>query len=88
MQAAALFFARKHDIMNKKALPVWGGGDGCRCYMFVPDGSGALINLNNGCKNAAYSQNIYGIDPVVQSYVVTEYTEDARIPVFGMKNGR
>ena len=29
MQAAALFFARKHDIMNKKALPVWGGGDGC-----------------------------------------------------------
>ena len=28
MQAAALFFARKHDIMNKKALPVWGGGDG------------------------------------------------------------
>ena len=29
MQVAALFFARKHDIMNKKALPVWGGGDGC-----------------------------------------------------------
>lgn len=29
MQAAVLFFARKHDIMNKKALPVWGGGDGC-----------------------------------------------------------
>lgn len=29
MQAAALFFARKHDIMNKKALPIWGGGDGC-----------------------------------------------------------
>ena len=29
MQAAALFFARKHDIMNKKALPVWGGGNGC-----------------------------------------------------------
>ena len=24
-----MFFARKHDIMNKKALPVWGGGDGC-----------------------------------------------------------
>jgi len=29
LQAAALFFARKHDIMNKKALPVWGGGDEC-----------------------------------------------------------
>ena len=24
-----MFFARKHDIMNKKALPVWGGGNGC-----------------------------------------------------------
>lgn len=56
-------------------------------YMFVPNGSGALIDLNNGCKNAAYTQNIYGIDPVAQSYVVTEYTQTARLPVFGMKNG-
>lgn len=75
-------------ISRIRVLPFFGAaGTDADGYMFVPDGSGALINLNNGCKNAAYSQNIYGIDPVVQSYVVTEYTEDARIPVFGMKNG-
>ncbi|MFW5985511.1 MAG: DUF5696 domain-containing protein, partial [Halanaerobiaceae bacterium] len=32
-------------------------------YMFVPDGSGAIINLNNGKTDSpAYSQDIYGPD--------------------------
>lgn len=70
-----------------RILPFFGAaGMKAEGYMFVPNGSGALIYLNNGCKNASYTQNIYGIDPVTQSYIVTEYTQAARLPVFGMKN--
>lgn len=57
-------------------------------YLFVPNGSGSLINFNNGkTKNAAFSQYVYGMDPVTQSYIVTENTENLRLPVFGIKNG-
>ena len=46
-------------ISRIRVLPFFGAaGTDADGYMFVPDGSGALINLNNGCKNAAYSQNI------------------------------
>ena len=35
-------------------------------YMLIPDGSGALINFNNQkASYGAYSQNVYGRDPVL-----------------------
>lgn len=75
-------------ITRLRVLPFFGAaGAEAEGYMVVPDGSGALIYLNNGCTSPAYMQNVYGIDPVVQSYVVTDLTETARLPVFGMKNG-
>lgn len=54
-------------------------------YILVPDGSGALINLNSGNQATAYNQAIYDIDPVAQNYVVIEVTECARLPIFGIK---
>ena len=75
-------------ITRLRVLPFFGAaGTEAEGYMMVPDGSGALIHLNNGASAAAYMQNVYGIDPVVQSYVVTDLTETVRLPVFGMKNG-
>lgn len=75
-------------ITRLRVLPFLGAaGVEADGYMMVPDGSGALINLNNGCTGAAYMQNVYGIDPVAQTYLVTELMETARLPVFGMKNG-
>ena len=56
-----------------------------RGYILVPDGSGALINLNSGNQATAYNQAIYDIDPVAQNYVVIEETECARLPIFGIK---
>lgn len=55
-------------------------------YMLVPDGSGALIRLNNG-KLAAepYDLPIYGEDG---TYVVKEKAQEnevSRLPVFGLK---
>lgn len=57
-------------------------------YMVVPNGSGSIINFNNGKTNVAdYSQYIYGMDPVSQEYTVLENTEKARLPLYGIANG-
>lgn len=57
-------------------------------YMVVPNGSGSIINFNNGKTNVAdYSQYIYGMDPVSQAYTVLENAETARLPLFGICNG-
>jgi hypothetical protein len=54
-------------------------------YMVVPNGSGAVINFNNGKKSAAaYSQYIYGIDPMVANYTTLEESDDARLPIFAL----
>lgn len=54
-------------------------------YMLVPNGTGSLINFNNGKKVERYNQYIYGIDETQQSYTVVERTTKAKMPVFGIK---
>lgn len=57
-------------------------------YMVVPNGSGALINFNNGKNStAAYGQFVYGADSVDASYTKVEMTIKARMPVFGICRG-
>jgi len=54
-------------------------------YMVVPNGSGSIINFNNGKLNsAAYSQYIYEIDPMVANYTTLENIDGARLPIFGI----
>ncbi|HKL99272.1 MAG TPA: DUF5696 domain-containing protein, partial [Mobilitalea sp.] len=54
-------------------------------YMVVPNGSGSIINFNNGKTSAAdYSQYVYNIDPLSDSLAQTEYTEQARLGLFGI----
>lgn len=54
-------------------------------YILVPNGSGSLIRFNNGKIEALdYSQSIYGMDPLAESYVVLENEEKARLPLFGL----
>ena len=54
-------------------------------YMVVPNGSGSLIYFNNG-KNSAlpYSQYVYEIDPLADTYTTLEPEEVARIPLFAI----
>lgn len=57
-------------------------------YMFVPDGTGSLIYLNNGKRNAeVYSQRVYGLDQNDNAWRRTQIAERVRFPVFGMKAG-
>ena len=61
------------------------GGINEKGYMVVPNGSGSIINFNNGKTNANdYSQYIYGMDPLADSLTQTEYTEKARLALFGI----
>ncbi|MBR6223956.1 MAG: hypothetical protein IKQ71_11040 [Lachnospiraceae bacterium] len=57
-------------------------------YMMVPNGSGSLIYFNNGKGKVTagndYSENIYGMDPMLADYTVREITESPKLPVFGM----
>lgn len=55
-------------------------------YMFVPDGSGALIHLNNNKKNAeAYNLPVYGSDGTYDVKEKIQTNETTRMPVFGIK---
>lgn len=54
-------------------------------YMVVPNGSGSLINFNNGKVNAAsYSQYIYDIDPLASTFTTIENVISAKLPLFGI----
>lgn len=54
-------------------------------YIVVPNGSGALIRFNSGKTNTpAYSQYVYGMDPVESDYVSTQHIETARLPIYGL----
>lgn len=54
-------------------------------YIVVPNGSGSLINYNNGKElENVYSQYIYGMDPLADTYTQLETVETARLPLCAM----
>ncbi|MFW5987859.1 MAG: DUF5696 domain-containing protein [bacterium] len=77
-------------LLNIGVLPHFSAADNQdEGYIFVPDGSGALINLNNGKTDASdYNEPIYGQDyaqnPLDEK---NNYPEQNHMPVFGMKKG-
>ena len=57
-------------------------------YIFVPDGSGAIIELNNGKGNyTSYSQPVYGRDITQVKEVQPDETEQALLPVMAITKG-
>lgn len=63
-----------------------GTGDD-RGYIFVPDGSGALIEFNNNSQTL-YSADVYGEDISLDAVLKKNVVSPVRMPVFGMnKNG-
>lgn len=54
-------------------------------YMLVPNGSGALINFNNGKMGTSpYSEYVYGLDPLSAEYTVRENTTDTKLALYGI----
>lgn len=78
------------ELTKIQLLPFFGAAqsdsDG---YIFVPDGSGVLIHLNNGkVQMDAYDKAVYGQDYTIPHTVSTapeDTTQQIHLPVFGMK---
>jgi len=54
-------------------------------YLVIPDGSGAVLNFNNGKTSAVpYSKRLYGEDMSLLPYEMPEEQEKILIPLYGM----
>ena len=78
-----------NKILEVRTLPYFGAAKGGKDdYLFVPDGSGAIINLSQEKSWAkTYKQYVYGKDPAVSSYEFSKDGEQVCLPVFGLKAG-
>lgn len=54
-------------------------------YMVVPNGSGSLINFNNGKSTASvYSQYVYEMDKIDNTYTRKQTLQSVRLPLWGV----
>jgi|GEM_PF-768449 hypothetical protein len=78
----------KYAISGLSVMKYFGSADNTETgYMLVPDGSGAIINFNNG-KIAVTSElkvQIYGLDRGKNYSTKPEYSEQGYLPVWGIK---
>ena len=93
LEASVLFGEIKEEGANQiieiAFLPCFGaGGEQDEGYIFVPDGSGAIINYNNGKQFLPqYAEEVYGRDPILSKTFDNFLGQDIRLPVYGMKTG-
>ncbi|WP_160040016.1 DUF5696 domain-containing protein [Paenibacillus sp. USDA918EY] len=85
--AKELKASKSFPIASLQLLKFFGAADaGKQGYIFVPDGSGALIRLNNQKLNAeGYDLPIYGNDGAFDVKEKIQTNEASRLPVFGLK---
>ncbi len=81
----------EHVLVNVNVLPAFGAGNwNDNGYVLVPDGSGALMEFNNGAYRELgyrqYEAMVYGDDMAIVADQQVTYTEDIRLPVFGIVN--
>lgn len=72
-------------IVSMKLLPAFGAAKMTEeGYLVVPDGSGAVINFNNGKVVSEYTANVYGDEINPLSYVDKIRGERVLMPIFGI----
>lgn len=75
-------------VTQLTVMPYFGaGGSNEEGYLLVPDGSGAIINFNNGKHSVGnYSESVYGLDAAEYHYSMQKYTQKVTMPVFGIQS--
>ena len=56
-------------------------------YLFVPSGSGALMDTHVTGVERKYDEEVYGTDPVTLSTEMPKHTQTIRLPVYGATDG-
>jgi hypothetical protein len=76
----------EYPPIDLRVLPFFGaGGRDDEGYMLVPDGSGAIINFNNGKHNQnPYSNRVFGWDEAIYREAIV-LDPKAHFPVFGIE---
>lgn len=80
---------QKCRVNQIEVLPYFGAaGLGEQGYMFIPDGAGALVELNNGKQEGfPYKKEFYGGDRGIIKSTETAIEKNLLLPVYGMKVG-
>lgn len=77
------------QIYDLTVLPFFNAekNDGSDGYFLVPNGSGALINFNNGqmASNSYYNEYVYGQDLIDVERTQEDIAEDVKLPLFGIQ---
>ena len=74
-----------YSIVKISLLPYFNAADREeKGYILVPDGSGALINFNNGKGTTLYTQKVYGTDPITNRKTMIVNTQSVLLPIIGM----
>ncbi|MDF2698485.1 MAG: hypothetical protein K0Q49_41 [Haloplasmataceae bacterium] len=83
----SLYEKKNYLISHIDFLPYFGAGSvNDNGYIVVPDGSGAIMNFNNGKTYAPqYEKALYGKDYGKAVYFAPEETHNALMPIYGMK---
>lgn len=81
-------YKNEYPLVNISILPFFGCGTSTDTgFLLVPEGSGAVINFNNGkIAQSSYIAQLYGWDYGLKRDVVVDETR-AAFPVFGISNG-
>ena len=87
--AAGMEYPEAMNIQGISVLPFFGAsGQGDEGYIVVPDGSGSLIQFNNGRTYATpYRTPLYGADAAISQLINRQQVAPARLPIFGMSYG-
>ncbi|MDO5326331.1 MAG: DUF5696 domain-containing protein [Clostridia bacterium] len=80
-------FTEENEITVIELLPYFLSADtNEEGFILVPDGCGALINLNNQkAAVTAYSMPVYGRDALINASTYVSPRQDVQLPVFGLK---
>ena len=80
-------FTNGNPVTRVDVLPYFmTAGTEDKGYIFVPDGSGSLIYLNNGKTTAlSYTDRVYGADPLMNTAVYSPASDSIKAPVYGIK---
>ena len=79
-----------YQLLDVMLMPFFNAGKtGNDGYIFVPDGSGALINFNNekNKTNTIYSKKVYGVDFSSNDLTMQDFLYNIAAPVYGIKDG-